>query len=77
MQIDRKALESLLALNDKQLVAIINKLAAGSGIDPSEYNIDPTNVSSIRNAIRGASDDDLERIVAQYQANTKKRGASK
>ena len=77
MQIDRKALEGLLSLNDRQLVAIINRLASQSGIDPSEYNIDPNSVSSIRNAIRGASDEDLNKIVAQFQENTHKRGASK
>ena len=77
MQIDRKALEGLLSLNDRQLMAIINRLAEGSGIDPAEYNIDTSNVSSIRNAIRGATDEDLNRIVEQYQANTKGKGISK
>lgn len=77
MQIDRKALEGLLALNDRQLLAIINRLASNSGIDPSEYNIDPSSVSSIRNALRTATDEDLERIVNQYQTNTKNRGVSK
>ena len=77
MQIDRKALEGLLSLNDRQLVAIINRLASQSGIDPSEYNIDPNSVSSIRSAIRGASDEELNKIVAQFQENTHKRGASK
>ena len=77
MQIDRKALEGLLSLNDRQLIAIINRLAEGSGIDPAEYNIDTSNVSSIRNAIRGATDEDLNRIVEQYQANTKGKGISK
>ncbi len=77
MQIDRKALEGLLALNDKQLMTIINRLASSSGIDPLEYNIDPSSVSSIRNALRTATDEDLERIVTQYQTNTKGRGTSK
>ena len=77
MQIDRKALEGLLSLNDKQLLTIINRLVAQSGIDPAQYNIDPNSVSSIRNAIRGASDDDLNRIVQQYQENTRSRGSSK
>lgn len=77
MQIDRKALEGLLSLNDRQLLAIINRLVAQSGIDPAEYNIDPNSVSSIRNAIRGASDEDLNRIVEQYQENTRSRGSSK
>ena len=66
MQIDKKALENLLALNDKQLLTIINRLVTSSGIDPADYNIDPASVSSIRAAIRSASDEDLERIVKQY-----------
>ncbi len=77
MQIDRKALEGLLSLNDRQLVAIINRLVAQSGINPAEYNIDPNSVSSIRNAIRGASDEDLNRIAEQYQSNMSARGKSK
>ena len=77
MQIDRKALEGLLSLNDRQLITLINRLAAQSGIDPAEYNIDPNSVSSIRNAIRGASDEELNRIVTQYQQNTVRGGTSK
>lgn len=77
MQIDRNALDNLLALNDKQLLTIINRLATSSGIDPSDYNIDPSSVASIRSAIRSATDEDLERIVKQYQNNTKARGSSK
>ena len=68
MQIDRKALEGLLALNDKQLMTIISRLAAGSGIDLSQFNIDPSSIASIRSAISSATDEDLERIVAQYEA---------
>ncbi len=74
MQIDRRALDGLLALNDAQLMALINKLAADSGIDPAEFNIDPTSISSIRSALSGASDEDLKRVVSQYQANVQ-RGA--
>lgn len=69
MQIDRRALEGLLSLNDAQLMAIITRLAAQSGIDPAEFNIDPTSISSIRAALSGASDADLEKIVKQYGAN--------
>ena len=77
MQIDTKALEGLLSRNDRQLITLINRLAAQSGIDPAEYNIDPNSVSSIRNAIRGASDEELNRIVTQYQQNTGRGGTSK
>ena len=74
MQIDRKALEGLLALNDKQLMSIIGRLAAGSGIDLSQFNIDPRSISSIRSAISSATDEDLEHIVAQYEASKSNGG---
>ena len=74
MQIDRKALEGLLALNDRQLMMIINRLIAQSGIDPAQFNIDPKDIVSIRTAISGASDEDLNSIVEQYEKNTKGRG---
>ena len=77
MQIDKKALEGLLALNDKQLSVMINRLLAQSGIDPSAFNVDPRDVSSIRAAISGASDADLQRIVDQYEANQRERGGRK
>lgn len=75
MQIDKKALEGLLALNDKQLASIINRLIAESGINPAEFNIDPSSASSIRRAIAGADEADLRRIVEEYEANKKGRGA--
>lgn len=74
MQIDKKALEGLLALNDRQLASIINRLIAESGIDPAEFNIDPSSASSIRSAIAGADEAELNRIVQQYEANKKGRG---
>ena len=77
MQIDRKALEGLLSLNDRQLMMIINRLAAESGINPAEFNIDPKDIVSIRNAISTASDDDLQRIVDQYESNKKAKGGGR
>ena len=75
MQIDKKALEGLLALNDKQLASVINRLIAESGINPAEYNIDPQSASSIRAAISSADEAELNKIVEQYEANKKGRGA--
>ena len=71
MQIDRKMLDSLLSLNDRQLQALFVRLINESGIDPSQFNINPTSVQSIRNAISNATDDDLTRIAEQYEANKK------
>lgn len=73
MQIDRQALEKLLEMNDRQLKTVITRLAAQSGIDPSEFNIDPKSIESIRKALGSASDEDLKRIAEQYEANRGKR----
>ncbi len=74
MQIDRKALDQLLAMNDRQLKTVIQRLAKSSGIDPAEFQIDPQSIDSIRRALSTASDEDLRRIAEQYEANQKKRG---
>ncbi|MBO5939226.1 MAG: hypothetical protein J6Q82_06995 [Clostridia bacterium] len=72
MQLDRDALNKVLSLNDRQLKNLIQRLAAESGIDPKEFNIDPSSIESIRTALGSATDDDLRRITEQYEAN--KRG---
>lgn len=74
MQIDRASLEKLLSMNDRQLMLVIERLAANSGIDPATLGIDPKNVQSIRHALRTTSDEELGQIVAQYEANKKRRG---
>ena len=74
MQIDRNALEGLLSLNDRQLLTVINRLASESGIDPSQFNIDVSSVTSIRQAISGASDEELKSIVDQFEAGKNQRG---
>jgi hypothetical protein len=76
MQIDRKALDGLLALNDKQLMMMINRLVSQSGLDPSQFNIDPKSIASIRSALSGATDEDIAKVVEQYQANMQ-RGTQK
>ncbi len=72
MQIDRQSLEKLLSLNDRQLKLFINKLAADSGIDPAEFNINTQDIESIRRALSTATDSDLARIAQMYEQNRKK-----
>ena len=69
MQINRESLDKLLSLNDFQLKMMINRLAAQGGIDPAEFNIDPSSIESIRRVLSSATDKDLERIAEQYAAN--------
>ena len=73
MQIDKASLDKLLAMNDRQLQTIMIRLAAQSGIDPKEFNIDLESVASIRKAIAGATDEDLQKIADQYEANKGKK----
>ncbi len=72
MQIDRESLEKLLTLNDRQLKVVINRLAAESGIDPATFNINTSDIQSIRRALMSASDADLARVAEMYEQNKKK-----
>jgi len=72
MQINRENLDKLLSMNDRQLKMIIQHLAAQSGIDPAEFNIDTGSIESIRKALSGATDEDLKRIAEQYEKNKKR-----
>ncbi len=67
MQLDRKTLERMLSLNDEQLKGIIRSLAENSGLDLSEFNISPNDIKSIRNALSGATDEDLRRAAEQMR----------
>jgi hypothetical protein len=67
MQINRDNLNKLLSLNDRQLKAMINKIAVQGGIDPAQFNIDPGSIQSIRQALGSATDEDIERIAEQYK----------
>lgn len=67
MQLDRKSLNRLLALNDRQLQAIIEKLASEYGLDLSRFQVRPGDMDSLRSAIRNASDSDLLELGKQLQ----------
>ena len=51
MQLDRKALERLLSMNDTQLKMVIQSIAASSGIDLASLGITDSNIASIRKAL--------------------------
>ncbi len=72
MQINRESLDKLLSLNDRQLKAIINKIAVQGGINPADFNIDASSIESIRSVLGSASDAELERIAKQFEEG--KRG---
>lgn len=73
MQLDRNMLEKLLSLNDSQLSAVIRSLAQSSGLDLSSFNISPNDISSIRSALSGATDEDIKRAQDQLQSRKNER----
>ena len=73
MEIDRNALDRLLKMNDTQLKLVIRNLAASSGIDPKDFNINPSDVSSIRRVLSSVSDEELCQIARAYEENKRNR----
>ena len=74
MQLDKRAIDRLLSLNDEQLKSIINGLAQSSGLDLSSFNITPGDISSIRHALSTADNEDLKRASEQLNNYKKSRG---
>ncbi len=72
MQLDRKMLQKLLSLNDRQLSDVIRSLAENSGLDLSEFHISHDDVDGIRKALSGASDEELLRATQQLGEIRKK-----
>lgn len=73
MQIDRASLDKLLAMNDLQLKMVIHKLMRESGMDPAQFNINPSDVASIRHALGSVSEEELARIAEQFERGRKPR----
>ena len=73
MQLDRNALNRLLSMNDAQLKYIITKLAVDNGLDLSTFNISGNDINSIRRALEGATDADLQKATEQLSRGKKGR----
>lgn len=72
MQIDRKAINRMLNLNDEQLKSVIRSLADNAGLDLSGFQISPNDIDSIRRALASATDDDIARASEQLNARKRK-----
>ena len=72
MQLDERAVNRLLSLNDKQLEELIRRIGTESGIDLSTFRITSTDASSIRSALKSFTSEDLQR--ANDALNAYKRG---
>ena len=74
MMLDKRAVDMLLALDDRQLTAVIQRIARDAGIDPSLLNADPARIAGIRAALSMATDSDLQRageLIKSYKDGKK------
>ena len=77
MQIDERMLKKLLAMDDAQLGLMIQKIAAETGIDPSQLGINPQSIESVRSALGSIGEDELEginRLYEDYRRNRRNQG---
>ena len=74
MTLDRNAVNKLLALNDRQLTLVIQKLMRETGLDPATVPIDTTNIAALRAALSMATDADLEKAAQQLSRMQKDGG---
>lgn len=68
MQLDRKSVDRMLGLDDRQLRRLIERLAGEAGIDTSALNIGTADLAALRAALGSASDSDLAKLAAQIEA---------
>jgi len=73
MQIDQKMLNRLLTMSDEQLGEVIQSIAKESGIDPRSLGLNPDNIASIRQALGGATEEDLKQLNSIYNDYRKNR----
>jgi uncharacterized protein YjgD (DUF1641 family) len=72
MQLDRKALETLAALDDAQLKFVINRLAVNMGVDIGQFDLNTDDAQKIRRILSSLTDADI--ALAQRQIDEKRRG---
>ena len=65
MKLDRRAIQTLLALDDDQLRAVIRSFAAKSGVSADALPLSQSDLASIRKALQMATDEDIAQAVRQ------------
>ena len=62
MEIDKNILNSFASLDDASLLAAIKMIAAQSGVDMGSIGFEPSQLSMLREAMRGATDRDISKL---------------
>jgi hypothetical protein len=72
MQFDRKALDRLLLLNDKQLAQVVDKLASEYGLDLGALGFTAASMGELRRTLRTADDKTLLALGEQLKKGSGK-----
>ncbi|MBQ6613752.1 MAG: hypothetical protein IIX18_00360 [Clostridia bacterium] len=68
MNIDKNMLNALASLDDASLAAAIKMIAASGGVDIGSVKLDSSSLASLRSAMLGASDRDIEEIKKVFDS---------
>ena len=75
MTLDKRAVDMLLTLDDKRLALVIKKLLTDAGVDASGINFGASELSGIRAALSGATNEDLARATELIQNYKNAKGS--
>lgn len=74
MQLDRKSVDRLLRLDDRQLRQLIDRLAAEAGIDASALGVSTADLGALRAALGQASDGELAELARTIEGARSRSG---
>ena len=66
MKIDKASIMRMLALDDKQLKLIIERVAAGAGVDIPAESLTPQSLAALRSAVERADEGELAGIAQNF-----------
>ncbi len=76
MQIDQKALNRILNLNDAQLTDLVGRIAAELGASPQALGLDTAHLEALRATLQNATEEDLarlNRVYSDYKDSSRRR----
>lgn len=74
MELNREMLQKILSMDDAQLSLFVQKLAKGSGIDPTALGFDASSMKNLRTALGSATNADLDQLNQIYRTYLQNQG---
>lgn len=68
MELDRKQLDRLLALDDEKFKKVLLGLAKEYGIDTSQMKISDESVAGLRMILSTASENDIQNLISGFKS---------